>query len=832
MQTNPSLPFPTRVLLALAVVLLLVAGCGKQDLYEPPGSPYEIVGHLALPSANEGLAVLGRTVYVAGGEAGLHTIDWTDPTHPVLLATINTTKYAEDIQVVRTFDGGVMRDIAHVVEGTEGVTSYDVTDPSNPFDYNTGTTAVVGRTIFIDEDLDPTLPYGVYLAEDWKGVRIFESVIGDPGILAYNGVFVGTQGSAYGLVVRDGWGYCADNEMGLCVLDLRILDLDAVTLTSWADTPGSARFVALQDDYAFVADGVEGLAVFRIHDGDTPVKITQYDLSGFSESIALRDGLMALAGNLGGVHFFDVTNPEQPVYLGTTPTPNATDVVFSEDGYCLVMDEEAGLYVLAGHGPFSDIAAPAPVTDLVAEPAGATAIELTWTMTGDDRLRGLAAAVEIRYADEAIPDEAAWDAATPAANPPDPAEPGTRVTATVDGLTAGTTYHLAVRMVDDAGQRGPLAGDASATTAEGIILRNGTVDIEGGTVADTYTYTVEALWDGAFTVTEVVIDGAAATMTSDDGIVYTYQTTLPAGAHDYAFHFEADGVAPATTPSVAGPLVGQAAFLMGSPAGEPGRLADEVQHTVVFSRAIVAAAHEVTQGEWDAVMPPSEDQSEFPGDDRPMDSATWFQAVAYCNARSVADALQPAYTIVGQSVTWDPEASGWRLPTEAEWEYLCRGGTRDSALQRQHLEPELPGRPQPGRHRLVLRQRPGGPAVVKANPLGLCTTSAAAMRMVLGLVRRPGHRRRCSTRQTPAGVERVCRGGTWYYSAQECRSAARNAYPPDSADSAVGFRVVRNAPEPAPRGGRRQDGARPTPHRAKPRMPCPVRRPRPRIPPP
>ena len=76
------MPLPHRG--SILVLLMLLTACGKQDLYDPPGSPYEVVGHLPLPSLNEGLAVIGRTVYVAGGEAGLHTIDWTDPADPVL----------------------------------------------------------------------------------------------------------------------------------------------------------------------------------------------------------------------------------------------------------------------------------------------------------------------------------------------------------------------------------------------------------------------------------------------------------------------------------------------------------------------------------------------------------------------------------------------------------------------------------------------------------------------------------------------------------------------------------------------------------------------------
>jgi formylglycine-generating enzyme required for sulfatase activity len=798
MQTNVNNRIPTRALVALAAVLLsLAAGCGKQDLYEPPGSPYEVIGHLPLPSLNEGIAVLGRTAYIAGGEAGLHTIDWTDPTNPVLLATINTTKFAEDIQVIRTFDGGVMRDIAHVVEGTEGVTSYDVTNPSNPVDFNTGTTAVVGRTIFIDAGLDPTQPYEVYLAEDWKGVRIFESVSGDPGILAYNGVFVGTQGSAYGLVVRDGWGYCADNEMGLAVLDLRILDLESVALTSWADTPGNARFVALQDEYAFVADGVEGLAVFRIDGGETPEKVAQYDLSGFSESIALRDGLMALAGNLGGVHFMDVSDPENPVYLGTTSTPNATDVVFTDDGYCLVIDEEAGFYVLAGHGPFSNQEPPSPITDLVADATGVNNVDLTWTMTGNNRLQGRAAALDIRWSATPIDDLAAWEAATPVPAPPAPEDPGTTMALNVDGLERDASYHFAARVLDTDGLISPLGNSTAVTTLDQMVLRNGGTDVAAGSIDQEFVFAVELLWGLPVSVAQVVIDGVAHEMTSTDGRHYRYQTSLSPGVHDHRFYVEAEGSAPAYFPASgqpqSGPVVG-VVFTMGSLEGEPGRGADEVQHTVALSYPLIAGELEVTQAEWDAVMPAGSNPSQHPGADRPVDSVSWDDAIAYCNARSVADGYTPAYSVDGINVSLVPLADGWRLPTEAEWEYLCRAGTT-TGLPGGNLT-ELNCRLDPLLDDLgwYCGNATAGPEVggqKEANAFGLHDMNGNLREWCWDWYGELSSDIAVDPTGPATGVRRVCRGGSWYNSAQACRSAAREALPPDSVDDTMGLRVVR-----------------------------------------
>ncbi len=119
-------------------------------------------------------------------------------------------------------------------------------------------------------------------------------------------------------------------------------------------------------------------------------------------------------------------------------------------------------------------------------------------------------------------------------------------------------------------------------------------------------------------------------------------------------------------------LINGGTFQMGSPANEPEREADEVSHEVTVDSFYLAAT-EVTQREYQSVM--GENPSENQGADLPVETITWYDAIRYCNALSEAEGLTPCYTITDTEVTWDRSADGYRLPTEAEWEYATRAGS-------------------------------------------------------------------------------------------------------------------------------------------------------------
>jgi formylglycine-generating enzyme required for sulfatase activity len=248
-------------------------------------------------------------------------------------------------------------------------------------------------------------------------------------------------------------------------------------------------------------------------------------------------------------------------------------------------------------------------------------------------------------------------------------------------------------------------------------------------------------------------------------------------------------------------------FEMGSDRGDT----DEAPKHSVSVDSFLIDRYEVTQEQYEKLV--IGNPSKFKNPKQPVERVRWVEAALYCNARSTLEGLEPCYN--EDTYVCNFKATGYRLPTEAEWEYACRansGGDYAFGTDGRRLSDYAWFRDNSGE-----RTHPVG--AKKPNAWGLFDMYGNVGEWCQDVY--DGHYYQSSPGSNPcgppAGAKRALRGGTWSSSLEKCRSSTRTGEEPGSfADACfarpdIGFRCVRRAPVVPPAGKVAEGNSQPGP---------------------
>ena len=224
-------------------------------------------------------------------------------------------------------------------------------------------------------------------------------------------------------------------------------------------------------------------------------------------------------------------------------------------------------------------------------------------------------------------------------------------------------------------------------------------------------------------------------------------------------------------------------FRMGSNDGED----DEKPVRTVSVSGFSMSATEITQGQYIAVM---NDNPSFHklDDNNPVERLTWKEAVTFCNRLSEKLNLESCYNL--SSGACDMSKNGFRLPTEAEWEYACRAGTGTEYNT---------GAGESALNRAAWYQRNSAetthPVAQKtANSWGLYDMHGNVWEWTNDRYGKRSYETDTNTKDptgVPNGKNMVLRGGSWLDNPKDCRASKRREYEPDKKYSDIGFRILR-----------------------------------------
>ena len=398
----------------------------------------------------------------------------------------------------------------------------------------------------------------------------------------------------------------------------------------------------------------------------------------------------------------------------------------------------------------------------------------------------------------------------------------------------GTLQDDIETMRKKAGEGGVSENDEGNNNGGGLPVVTGIVTISGSAqVGQALTAVTDAL-DGSGAIsyqwkrggTNVGANSNTYTVQAAD-VGYTITVTVKRTGHSGSIMSEPTAVVVSIIVSLEMVWIPAGSFQMGSPAGESGRDSSETLHTVTLTSGFYMSNCQVTQEQYEAVMgynpsffqgashPPASGETQGR---RPVEQVSWYDAIEFCNALSEQEGLTPYYDIDKMQedpnntneydpykwlITTNSAANGYRLPTEAQWEYACRVETTTAFNNGNNDYNDTAQVDEVAWHYYNSDYMTHEVGKKAANVWGLYDMHGNVWEWCWDWYNAAYVSDSFQTRtkagatgdEDPAGASsgssRVGRGGSWYGSAEYLRSAYRSFNDPYGRYGGIGFRLVR-----------------------------------------
>ena len=286
----------------------------------------DVIGSCPTPDKAWAIHVDGTYAYVACDSSGLEVIDVTDPTTPTIVASYDTPGRAIDLFVAGQY--------AYIAD----YSSLQIINISNPLSPAYAGSHPAYGTIGVHVDGDYA-----YLASGYHPPVIEILNISNPASPESTSSLT-FLGGAFDLYCSSGYLCALSNETEPYANYLRIVDVSdphnpivsgSIRIPGDVEIPWDVKVI---EDYAYVADGAEGLQIVNITDPVHPVVVGSYDTPGNATGVFVSDDYAFIADHSNGVQLVNVLDPTNPTFLSECDTDGQALGIYATGGYAYVAD--------------------------------------------------------------------------------------------------------------------------------------------------------------------------------------------------------------------------------------------------------------------------------------------------------------------------------------------------------------------------------------------------------------------------------------------------------------------------------------------------------------